>query len=138
MDKKIKALRAKYKGMIDYGPFMDRIRSGKYDGFNGLNQFRHDVPRYFGHPGDALDDALNKHDRLGERERMEAALKDYRELQGKRVEEINRKERERCKKANKLGQEHGRLGRYNPPYEVSQDSTVKRSYDLGYLSTEKK
>lgn len=54
------------------------------------------------------------------------------------IEEINRRERERARKAQKLGEEHGRSGRYDPPTEVCQDTVTKRAYDLGYLSTEKK
>lgn len=54
------------------------------------------------------------------------------------IEEINRRERERSRKAQLLGIEHGKLGQYDPPSEILRDSSMKLAYDLGYLNTKKK
>jgi hypothetical protein len=59
--------------------FRAAITAGTYDGWNGFNQFRHDVPAALG-KGDLLDHMLEKHEGLGERDRLSSALEDYLEI----------------------------------------------------------
>jgi len=56
--------------------FALRIKEGHYDGFAGFNQFRHDVPAFFG-SGGLLDDCLERHQDKPERERLTLALVDF-------------------------------------------------------------
>jgi hypothetical protein len=63
------------KAKAEYESFLDRIAKGQYDGAQGFNQFRHDVPAQYGQ-GDLLDELLNNYGHLGERDRLKASLKD--------------------------------------------------------------